>query len=77
MSGNAKYVKVSIQSATAKVGSLNGYTVVGDWLVVNGRNLLLERPAQVTTAPKTRTRRGAVAAAVAAAAFPPPNVKEA
>lgn len=52
MSGKAKYVKVTIQS-DAK--SLAGYTVLGDVVGADGRQLVLERPEQAAaTAPRKK-----------------------
>lgn len=52
MASKAKYVKVTIQS-DAK--SLAGYTVLGDVVGADGRQLVLERPEQAAaTAPRKK-----------------------
>lgn len=54
MSGKAKYVKVTIQS-DAK--SLAGYTVLGDVVGADGRQLVLERPEQAAAPKKAATKK--------------------
>ena len=88
MATRSKFVKVQV-TANTKVGVMNGYTVVGDWLATEGRMMLLERPESAATPRKPRAVKKAAAMpahaaiAVAAAAdrpstaFPPPGVKEA
>lgn len=63
MSGKAKYVKVAIES-DAK--SLAGYTVLGDVVGADGRQLVLERPEQAAAPTRKAAPKKKVAHAPAA-----------
>ena len=76
MAAKAKFVKVFI--GTGHPASLSGYKVLGDVTEGSERVLLLERPDQVATTRKARTKKvNAQPSSASGLTFSPATAKEA